>query len=89
MLGGDPLDLGVFVGAQAHGGHLLPFGRRLGGARGGGRRSWSARTNGEDYESLKDTAYLMRSPTNARRLLDAMERPESGRGETHDLLETD
>lgn len=43
----------------------------------------------EDYESLKETAYLMRSPTNARRLLDAMERLESGRGETHDLLETD
>jgi antitoxin YefM len=43
----------------------------------------------EDYESLKETAYLMRSPANARRLLDAMERLESGRGETHELLETD
>lgn len=43
----------------------------------------------EDYESLKETAYLMRSPTNARRLLDAMERLESGRGETHEPLETD
>jgi antitoxin YefM len=27
-----------------------------------------------DYESLRETAYLMRSPANARRLLDAMER---------------
>ncbi len=43
----------------------------------------------EDYESLRETAYLMRSPTNARRLLDAMERLESGRGESHDLIETD
>jgi antitoxin YefM len=43
----------------------------------------------EDYESLKETAYLMRSPANARRLLDAMERLESGRGETHELIETD
>ena len=43
----------------------------------------------EDYESLRETAYLMRSPANARRLLDAMERLESGRGEAHDLLETD
>lgn len=42
-----------------------------------------------DYESLRETAYLMRSPTNARRLLDAMERLESGRGEHHDLVETD
>ena len=43
----------------------------------------------EDYESLKETAYLMRSPANARRLLDSMERLESGRGETHELIETD
>jgi antitoxin YefM len=43
----------------------------------------------EDYESLRETAYLMRSPANARRLLDAMERLEAGRGKTHDLIETD
>lgn len=43
----------------------------------------------EDYESLRETAYLMRSPTNARRLLDAMERLEAGRGDAHDLLEAD
>lgn len=43
----------------------------------------------EDYESLKETAYLMRSPANARRLLDAMERLETGRGIAHDLVETD
>lgn len=43
----------------------------------------------DDYESLRETAYLMRSPANARRLLDAMERLEAGRGETHDLIETD
>ena len=43
----------------------------------------------EDYEALKETAYLMRSPANARRLLDAMERLESGRGEHHDLVAAD
>jgi antitoxin YefM len=43
----------------------------------------------EDYESLKETAYLMRSPANARRLLDAMERLEAGRGTARDLVETD
>jgi antitoxin YefM len=32
----------------------------------------------EDFESLRETAYLMRSPANARRLLDAMERLEAG-----------
>jgi antitoxin YefM len=39
-----------------------------------------------DFESLRETAYLMR---NARRLLDAMERLESGRGEAHDRLDAD
>jgi antitoxin YefM len=43
----------------------------------------------EDYESLKETAYLMRSPVNARRLLDAMERLQAGRGQAHDLLDAD
>ena len=41
----------------------------------------------DDYESLRETAYLMRSPANARRLLDAMERLERGGGEAHDLIE--
>ena len=43
----------------------------------------------EDYESLRETAYLMRSPANARRLLDAMERLEAEQGKTHELIETD
>ena len=43
----------------------------------------------DDYESLRETAYLMRSPANARRLLDAMERLEAGRGEARDVIETD
>jgi len=42
-----------------------------------------------DYESLRETAYLMRSPANARRLLDAMERLEADRGQVHELIETD
>ncbi|GAA4180002.1 type II toxin-antitoxin system prevent-host-death family antitoxin [Gryllotalpicola koreensis] len=43
----------------------------------------------DDYESLRETAYLMRSPANARRLLDAMERLEAGHGQPHELIETD
>lgn len=42
-----------------------------------------------DYESLKETAYLMRSPANARRLLDAMERLEAGHGTVHELSDAD
>lgn len=43
----------------------------------------------DDYESLRETAYLMRSPGNARRLLDAMERLEAGGGAAHDVIQTD
>jgi antitoxin YefM len=43
----------------------------------------------DDFESLRETAYLMRSPANARRLLDAMERLESGSGQAHDLVADD
>ncbi len=34
----------------------------------------------EDYESLEETAYLMRSPANAKRLLEGIEALESGQG---------
>lgn len=41
----------------------------------------------EDYESLKETAYLLRNPANARRLMASIERLESGGGDIHDLAE--
>jgi len=41
----------------------------------------------EDYESLKETAYLLRSPENARRVLSSIERLEAGEGTEHDLAE--
>ncbi len=41
----------------------------------------------DDYESLKETAYLLRSPENARRLIGAIERLETGGGEQRDLVE--
>jgi antitoxin YefM len=41
----------------------------------------------EDYESLKETAYLLRSPENARRLLTAIESLESGEGIVRDMVE--
>lgn len=40
-----------------------------------------------DYESLRETAYLLRSPANARRLLDSIDSLEQGRGSQHDLIE--
>lgn len=41
----------------------------------------------DDYESLKETAYLLRSPANARRLLASIDELESGRGAERELLE--
>lgn len=39
----------------------------------------------DEYASWRETAYLFRSPENARRLLDAYERSRSGIVETHEL----
>nr|WP_261556555.1 type II toxin-antitoxin system prevent-host-death family antitoxin [Frankia tisae] len=41
----------------------------------------------EDYQSLKETAYLLRSPENARRLLTAIDQLESDGGVVRDLAE--
>lgn len=41
----------------------------------------------DDYQSLKETAYLLRSPENARRLITSIERLESGGGSPHELAE--
>jgi antitoxin YefM len=38
-----------------------------------------------DYEAWQETAYLFRSPANARRLLDAAEALERGEGTAHEL----
>ena len=40
-----------------------------------------------EYEALKETAHLLRSPENARRLLASIDRLESGSGTAHDLVE--
>lgn len=41
----------------------------------------------DDYESLKETAYLLRSPANARRLLASIDELESGKGVERELIE--
>lgn len=41
----------------------------------------------DDYESLKETAYLLRSPANARRLLASIDELESGKGTERELME--
>jgi len=41
----------------------------------------------EDYQALEETAYLLRSPANARRLLAATEQLDSGKGKARPLSE--
>jgi antitoxin YefM len=41
----------------------------------------------EDYQALEETAYLLRSPKNARRLLESIVEPESGGGTERELME--
>lgn len=41
----------------------------------------------DEYESLKETAYLLRSPANARRILQAIERLDAGKGTARELIE--
>ncbi len=41
----------------------------------------------EDYKAMEETAYLLRSPTNARRLLASIKQLESGQGKVRKLKE--
>ena len=41
----------------------------------------------EDYDALTETAYLLRSPKNARRLLDAIRELNAGKGKERHLVE--
>ena len=38
-----------------------------------------------DYDALTETAYLLRVPANARRLLDSLAQAQSGQREEHEL----
>ncbi len=40
----------------------------------------------EDYESMEETAYLLRSPKNAQRLLESIREIESGNGIERELI---
>jgi antitoxin YefM len=41
----------------------------------------------DDYEALEETAYLLRSPKNARRLLESMAQLEAGKGTERKLAD--
>ena len=41
----------------------------------------------EDYEAMEETTYLLRSPPNARRLLESIAELETGKGSERELIE--
>ncbi len=41
----------------------------------------------DDYEALEETAYLLRSPKNARRLLESIAQLEAGKGTEKELTD--
>lgn len=41
----------------------------------------------EDYESLQETAYLLSSPNNAKRLMESIAQLEAGQGQVRELIE--
>ena len=41
----------------------------------------------EDFKALEETSYLLRSPRNARRLLESIATLESGKGQARSLAE--
>lgn len=43
----------------------------------------------EEYESLQETAYLLRSPANARRLLESIAQARKGKGHKRKLVSCD
>ncbi|MGZ8216108.1 type II toxin-antitoxin system Phd/YefM family antitoxin [Methylomagnum sp.] len=43
----------------------------------------------DDYHALEETAYLLRNPRGAERLLTAVERLRAGGGEARELLDAD
>jgi len=41
----------------------------------------------EDFKALEETAYLLRNPSNARRLLAATEQLNAGKGQARELVD--
>ena len=51
------------------------------------RRGAAVLLSKDDYEALTETAYLLRAPANARRLMESMEQASSGKLKDHPLID--
>ena len=52
------------------------------------RRGSAVLMSRDDFDALQETAYLLRVPANARRLLESLEQANRGRREEHGLSES-
>ncbi|MDA3939221.1 MAG: type II toxin-antitoxin system prevent-host-death family antitoxin [Spirochaetia bacterium] len=43
----------------------------------------------DDYKSMEETTYLLRSPNNAKRLFEAIQEVENGSGQEKELIQCD
>ncbi|MGL4997106.1 MAG: type II toxin-antitoxin system Phd/YefM family antitoxin [Deefgea sp.] len=43
----------------------------------------------DDYHAMEETAYLLRNPNGAKRLMDSVERLRAGQGEIKELIDAD
>ena len=43
----------------------------------------------DDYHAMEETAYLLRNPHGAKRLMDSVERLRAGQGEIKELIDAD
>lgn len=53
------------------------------------RKGYAVLMPADEYAAWQETAYLFRSPANARRLLDAYDRARAGKVEAHGLDRAD
>lgn len=51
------------------------------------RRGNAVLISRDDYEALEETAHLLRSPANARRLLESLAQAQGGKREEHPLAQ--
>nr|WP_314899559.1 type II toxin-antitoxin system prevent-host-death family antitoxin [uncultured Deefgea sp.] len=43
----------------------------------------------DDYHAMEETAYLLRNPNGAKRLMDSVQRLRAGQGEIKELIDAD
>ena len=71
--------------------HLFPLIERVNNDRAPvhitSRRGDAVLLSREDYDALEETAHLLRSPANARHLLESLMQARSGQLEEHERLE--